>query len=110
MENTYWYEIQNLIVEPKKDGFNNVVVEVIYTYNGADESNQTNLGSTVLTLEFDSENFIDFNNLQEQQVIFWLTEKNVNSLNIMNTDIDYKLKKMKEVQPVQIIATPPWKK
>jgi hypothetical protein len=72
MANTYTWSISGLFAYPEMDGKSNVVFNVQWSCNGTDEKNNYSISGTEQLNYLTENNFIEYQNLDENIVIEWI--------------------------------------
>lgn len=106
------WKILNMSVRPAVDNLSNVVSFVMYEfYLFDDEKNEKIVirnGGQYLAVPVDSSNFIDFNNLTEEEVISWVKQDlGPNEVELLERMAQHKILQLQEVQ-YQPVTVFPW--
>ena len=102
----YSWKIIGLQVYPTKNEKENVVFQVDYNYKGVDSENeqyQSSMGGGVI-IDAPSDNFIEFDNLDEATVISWLEDKL--PVNSYNEEIERQINN--QINPPTVSKKAPW--
>jgi len=75
MSITYTWNVNTMDTAPSQDGLSNVVKVIHWRLNANDGTHYVDSYSTVSLDTPDSENFTDFSDLTEEQVIGWVESK-----------------------------------
>lgn len=98
MANTYAWTINALDAKISHDNNDNVVTTVHYTYTVTDDNDNTSSIIGTHSVEYDADNFTEYDNLTEANIISWLEDAD-SGLDITN------LKSNLDAQ-VALVATP----
>ena len=102
----YSYEIFKLITIPSANGLNNIVEGVNWRYQVTDDAYYADYYLVTLLSEPDSENFIQYESLTDQQVYSWIEQnEDIDQLKII---VDQKLNEKKN--PSSVEKATPWDK
>lgn len=74
MANTYAWTINALDAEILHDNNSNVVTTVHYTYTVTDDSDNTSSVIGTHNVEYDADNFTEYDNLTKANIISWLED------------------------------------